>query len=117
MAKPPLVAPQAPRTVPDESAVQDVLRVLWAKYRPLMQERLATLDLTLISVEGGDLSAGQRRDALDAAHKFAGSLGMFGFQEGTDAARKIEHLLLESGPYEASRLGTLVATLHGVLGW
>ena len=46
------------------------------------------------------------------AHKLAGSLGMYGYGEGTRIARQIEVLLVGDGTPDAARLGSLVAELR-----
>ena len=46
------------------------------------------------------------------AHKLAGSLGMYGYDEGTRIAREIEVLLGGEATPDAARLGDLVAELR-----
>ena len=54
-----------------------------------------------------------REEAGGAAHKLAGSLGMYGYVEGTRIAREIEVLLLdEDRTRDLSRLGELAAELR-----
>ena len=48
---------------------------------------------------------------LDIAHKLAGSLGMYGYDEGTRVARELE-LLLEGAAPDAERLRELAARLR-----
>lgn len=99
-----------------EATANTLLSSLWDKYLPLMRERLACLDAAREAVDQLELTAEQRELALDAAHKFAGSLGMFGFPQGTDAARSLEHLLLEKDGVDAVLFAALVDELHRALG-
>jgi chemotaxis protein histidine kinase CheA len=81
-----------------EQKTEALLAALWVKIRPMVEERLATLDAAALSAVGGGLDEAQRVEAISAAHKLAGSLGMYGYDEGTAVARKIEVLLGEAAP-------------------
>lgn len=75
-----------------------VLAAMWVRNKPTIAERVAVLRTACDTIsKAGSLAQSQREEAISAAHKLAGVLGMFGFPEGTEAARKIE-LLLESAP-------------------
>jgi len=52
---------------------------------------------------------------METAHKLAGSLGMFGYPEGTDFARRIEHQLENDTPVDALQLAQNVAALRASL--
>ena len=80
-----------------------------------MRERLSALDVAATSAQAGQLDTVQHSLAVDAAHKFAGSLGMFGFPEGTEAAREIEHRLLAEEELDSERLTHLIRRLHQLL--
>jgi HPt (histidine-containing phosphotransfer) domain-containing protein len=67
-----------------------MLAALWQRNLPVILERLAILDAAATTA---NLDPAMRAEALATAHKLAGSLGMFGFPEGTQIARKIEHQL------------------------
>jgi HPt (histidine-containing phosphotransfer) domain-containing protein len=58
------------------------------------------------------LVEGLREEASHTAHKLAGSLGMYGYDEGTRIAREIEVLLAGDGTRDAARFGNLVAELQ-----
>lgn len=95
------------------------LAAIWSKNLPLMRERLAILDSALHALEQHEFNAETREQAIDVAHKFAGSLGTFGFPQGTEAARQLEHLLLlstaESSPPDTAIVCLLVESLHHIL--
>ena len=88
-----------------------LLASLWLRNRPLVEERLAELDRTAAQAAAGTLPADLREAARHTAHKLAGSLGMYGYAEGTHIARQIELLLGEAAP-DAKRLGALAAELR-----
>jgi HPt (histidine-containing phosphotransfer) domain-containing protein len=94
-----------------ERKTESLLAALWVKIRPMVEERLATLDAAAVAAASGTLSEAQRTEASSAAHKLAGSLGMYGYDEGTVVARKIEALLGEAAP-DAGRLRELNGELR-----
>ena len=72
------------------SSLDDALAAIWERSRPLVAERLATVEAA--ARRAGPTTRPGRR-ALRAAHQLAGSLGTFGLHEGSDVARAIEHEL------------------------
>jgi len=88
-----------------------LLTAVWQRNRALVDERLALLDRAAAMAEAGTLSDELRQEAGSAAHKLAGSLGMYGFDEGTRIAREMEVLLGDAAP-DVARLGDLVAALR-----
>ena len=88
-----------------------VLAQLWEKNRPIVEERLATLDDAAAAAAAGGLNGDQRKEAAQAAHKLAGALGMYGYEEGTNVAREIDALLSSDVPGVA-RLAELTARLR-----
>jgi HPt (histidine-containing phosphotransfer) domain-containing protein len=86
----------------------EALKLLWQKFLPQMQERIAVLEEASSALEAGSLSAGQRAAAAAAAHKLAGVLGTFGLAEGTDIAREVEGIYTSDAPLDSvsrTRLG------------
>jgi HPt (histidine-containing phosphotransfer) domain-containing protein len=66
---------------------QALLADLWQRTLPVVHARLNLLDE---AANAEPLSDKLRIDAMNVAHKLAGSLGMFGFTEGTRLARQLE---------------------------
>jgi len=99
----------------DPEATRKLLAALWERSLPMMQERLAQLERAVASVRAGTLTPEQRREAIETAHKLAGSLGMFGYPDGTEFARHIEQHLEEAGPVDALRLADDVAAMRSTL--
>jgi HPt (histidine-containing phosphotransfer) domain-containing protein len=95
--------------VKDKTAT--LLAALWVRNRPIVEERLATLDRVSESAAAGTLDEALRGEAVSCAHKLAGSLGMYGYDEGTRIARELERLLGGAAP-DAERLRTLVGALR-----
>jgi HPt (histidine-containing phosphotransfer) domain-containing protein len=88
-----------------------LLAALWLRNRPLIEERLALLGRAAAAAAAGTLSEEQCDEASHTAHKLAGSLGMYGYDEGTRIAREMEVLLGTDAP-DAAQLETLIAELR-----
>jgi diguanylate cyclase (GGDEF)-like protein len=70
---------------------------LWLQHRGLMTQRIAVLE----QIASAEAYSDQLRQAGEqAAHKLAGVLGMFGWDEGTTIARTIEKALEQQQPSE-----------------
>jgi HPt (histidine-containing phosphotransfer) domain-containing protein len=91
-----------------------LLAKLWIKIQPIVEDRLTALDRASVAAAQGSLSDELRKEAQSNAHKLAGALGMYGFDEGTRISRELEHLL-ERGIPEPGRLTALVAELRASL--
>jgi HPt (histidine-containing phosphotransfer) domain-containing protein len=96
-------------TAEDKTAA--LLATLWVKNRPIIEERLATLDGAAAAAAAGTLSDEQRGVANSTAHKLAGALGMYGYDDGTRIARELEVMLGGAKP-DAVRLSVLIAELR-----
>ena len=88
-----------------------LLAALWERNRPVVEERLATLERAAEAMAAGALDAPLRGEAICSSHKLAGSLGMYGYDDGTRIAREIEALLTGASPCGV-RLRGLVAELR-----
>ena len=95
---------------PDDKTAS-LLAAVWQRNRALVEERLALLDRAAAAAAAGALGHDLREEACRAAHKLAGSLGMYGYDEGTRIARKMEVLLGDAAP-DAARLSGLVVELR-----
>jgi HPt (histidine-containing phosphotransfer) domain-containing protein len=91
-----------------------LLAALWVRIRPLVEERLVTLDQAATAASAGALGDELRKEAAGSAHKLAGSLGMYGYDEGTRIARELELLLGGANP-DAARLAALIVELRGAI--
>lgn len=93
-----------------------LLAALWVRIRPIVEERFASLDeaAAAAAAESGSLNAEVRAEGMSSAHKLAGSLGMYGFDEGTRIAREIEVLLGGANP-DALHLRSLIAELRAAV--
>ena len=100
------------KTMPDsaQTKTQMMIAALWERNQPQVLERLALLD----RAAAGPLAQPFQQEAAATAHKLAGSLGMFGFHEGTRLARELE-LLLETDSPDPAQLTPLTTALRQTL--
>jgi HPt (histidine-containing phosphotransfer) domain-containing protein len=96
-----------------EDKTASLLAALWLRIRPIVEERLATLDQAATTAAKGQLTEELRKEAQSSSHKLAGALGMYGYDEGTRIAREIEQLL-ETSP-EPARFSGLIAELRAAI--
>ena len=94
-----------------EDKTASLLAELWMRNLPLVEERLSRIERAAADAAAGALSEELRVEAGENAHKLAGSLGMYGYDEGTRVAREIDVLLGVAKP-DAARLSGLVAKLR-----
>jgi len=103
-----------PSSPADEARAATI--ALWKQFKTPMLERMASLDQAVIAIQTGTLSDDLRQAAITNAHKLAGSLGMFGFPEGSHLGHAIESWFRtapeSAGLEELDRLQSLVAALH-----
>ncbi len=89
-----------------------LLASLWTRNLPMMKDRLQLLERAAETARSASLTAPLRRDAATTAHKFAGSLGMFGYTESTEIARKLELIFDDPSAPDPEQLLDLVAQLR-----
>lgn len=95
--------------------IDNVLASLWQKNLPTLRERLDLIDRAASIAASGTIPEAPRLEAYNIAHKLTGSLGMFGYQQGTEIARKIEHILKAPTPKELTTLPALAKDLRSSL--
>jgi diguanylate cyclase (GGDEF)-like protein len=104
----------APPPVPQE--VGAAISAIWERFKGLTFTRLETIEAAAVSLLEGKLDEASRRNAEREAHKLAGSVGTFGYADGSRIAREIELLLQGAlGAAETLRLSDLSVALRRVL--
>ena len=93
-------------------ATRKMLTTLWDKNLPVVKERVEELRQAAEFAAFNKLSSDARISAEGTAHKLAGSLGMFGYQHGTEIARELEQMLEGSDSLDVSRLNELARELQ-----
>lgn len=92
----------------------DLLAELWLRNRAIVEQRLSLLDQTAAAAAAGSLGEPLRQEAMICAHKLAGSLGMYGYDEGTRVAREMERML-DAGSPDSGRLLMLCGELRAAV--
>ncbi len=100
---PPPGADPSPATFREEGSeagreIDRRLAALWLRQLPEFQARLLSLHAAAEMATCGSLSGEPLRHAIQIAHGFAGSLGMYGYAAAGLIAREIESELLLAGP-------------------
>jgi HPt (histidine-containing phosphotransfer) domain-containing protein len=91
---------------------------LWERFKEATFTRLGVLEQAVAAGVAGTLREEVRQQAERDAHKLAGSVGMFGFAEGSRLASTIEQMLEAGAPLgqaETVRLSELVVRLRRAL--
>jgi HPt (histidine-containing phosphotransfer) domain-containing protein len=94
---------------------QQTLVLLWERGLPRLQQRLSEIDRAASAAVAGTLPQDVRQHAASTAHMLAGSLGMFGYTDGTAMAREIEILLEAPGELDATALQAAALALRQTL--
>lgn len=76
--------------MPSMSELDQKLRELFFKFKPLVDSRLAAIESAIVAAEHGTLTEDLRAAAEREAHKLAGALGSYGLTKGSDCARDLE---------------------------
>jgi DNA-binding response OmpR family regulator len=85
------------------------------RFRDTFAQQVTVLEQAKIALIEGNLSEVLRQSARQEAHKLAGAMGTFGYPEGSNLARAIEHMLMDDkalGREEALQLDRLVTDLQ-----
>lgn len=105
----------SPRASPGGDAFNGQLAAIWERHRPTNAMRVALLGDAASLRAAGTTDAEVIERALTAAHQLAGSLGTFGFDEGTRLAREAERMLREPASGDATSLGATVRALYEII--
>jgi DNA-binding response OmpR family regulator len=81
-------------TKPRSKDLASVNRVL-ERFRNSFGQQVAMLEETKTALLAGNLDQELQQKAKSEAHKLAGSMGSFGYPEGSRLARTLEHLLIQ----------------------
>ncbi len=101
-----------------DATIARTLDTMWTRHRSQILERVAILEDAASAVAAKILTAAEREAAHAAAHKLAGTLGMFNLKRGTDLARELEQVYAQdSAPPAASgqQLATMATELRTMI--
>lgn len=93
------------------------IAAIFKRSLPIIRERIELLERAAEQLsETRTLEPELRAEAIDIAHKLAGSLGMFGYDKATEISRAIEIDLEAPGLPQPERLQKHVTGLRASLG-
>jgi HPt (histidine-containing phosphotransfer) domain-containing protein len=88
---------------------------LWQRNLSKTRERVDLLHTFALAAAAATLAEPQRQEAIAISHKFAGSLGMYGYPRGTDICRDLEQLFRNLPPAQPDVLTPQVDELRQLL--
>ncbi|MGA7955346.1 MAG: response regulator [Gloeobacterales cyanobacterium] len=89
---------------------------VWDRFQKRVSEQIEVLDQAATALSQKALVEELQQQAIREAHTLAGALGTFGFMEGSQRAREIEHLLQSKQSPKAKHLHQLVNALRQEIG-
>jgi len=95
--------------------VRSALEKVWLNSRPEALGRVAALERFAENLRSGTPDRPSWESALSAAHRLSGSLGMFGFNDASSCAEKIEALLGDGPTPDPATMLSLVERLRMLL--
>jgi len=110
--------PPQPQKASRQAKHLKMLAKAWKEHKQTSLDHLNLLAETAVTAEKGALNANSQDRARRAAHSLAGTLGTFGFAEGSRLARELEHLLQADFPLKASQVPVFKALVMAIaLSW
>ncbi|MGF1460477.1 MAG: response regulator [Leptolyngbyaceae cyanobacterium] len=97
---------------PPPATIRSTIAQAWETHQETMQERLRILDVMVTAVQVGHLNSDLRQQGRSQAHKLAGSLGCYGFAQGSQIARKLERLLALEAPLGDEQTSQVAQLVH-----
>lgn len=91
------------------SKAADLMAELWERFKHSFSPQLDLLEQVIIALKDGALTAELRQEAKHTVHQLIGSLGIYGFPQGSILARQIEELLGFDRTLTATELQQMVA--------
>ncbi|MEM8613635.1 MAG: response regulator [Cyanobacteria bacterium P01_H01_bin.105] len=100
--------------LPTQADMEAAIAKAWEMHQDTMQERLTVLEAAVAALNGGQLSPELQHAGRSQAHKLAGSLGCFGFAEGSRLARQLEQLLQLDVPLDNEQVFQMTSLVEGL---
>ncbi|MEE3718930.1 response regulator [Tumidithrix elongata RA019] len=105
---------QTKKELDDAIAAHAMMLELWEQFKDSFGEQIDLLDRAIAALQQGNLTTDLWQSAKQTVHKLIGSLGVYGFPQGSVLARQIEDLLgsdLHLCVPEIEQMSLLVAKL------
>lgn len=79
--------------LPKQQALELSVAEIWQRTQGMSLQRIATLSQFVQTLKAAQADQASHQQAIQTAHKLAGSLGTFGYERGSQLARQLENLL------------------------
>lgn len=87
-------SPTAPSPTSTQHTITAIAKI-WERFKGRVYQQIEGVEEAIIALSTGSLSTELQQQAIQEAHSLAGSLGTFGFPNGSKLARQIEHRFME----------------------
>ncbi|MBD1914815.1 MULTISPECIES: response regulator [Cyanophyceae] len=114
-AEPELSLPDPPSEQAKAAAARAAAIAAFDQFRPILGDRMAALRRAAAALNQPPLTEEVRSQAQGAAHKLAGSLGLFGLTAGSHLARRLEDWLTQADATQGADFIALVDQLDAQL--
>ena len=111
-------SPEAPPTADAKQKTLAAVAQIWERFKDQVLEQVQVVEQAVTASLYGELNDTLCQQARREAHSLAGSLGTFGFPDGSKMARQLEDWLKDGAmthPPSASRMVDLVRSLRDTL--
>jgi DNA-binding response OmpR family regulator len=96
-------SPEAPQ-LGKQALANAVMAELWERFKDSFGVQIDLLDRVVVALQDGLLTADLQQEAKQTAHKLVGSLGVYGFPQGSVLAKQIQDLLHPDISLEAAEI-------------
>lgn len=110
-----LKAPSPSPVTHQRHQLQAAMARLWDQNKSTIMSRVGVIQQAAVELLDGQLGEEGRREAVGEAHKLAGTLGTYGYYQGSYLARELEHLVQpgeDLGQEETLHVAQLVNALR-----
>ena len=114
----PFDASERERARAEREVLHAGMDAVWERFGGVVEERVHALEAFVAKARTGAATPADVRAAHAVAHKLMGSLGTFGFPEGSKVAREVQALLAERDEIpdsDVTALGASVAALRAAV--
>ena len=94
---------------PEAEATTAIMQGLWERFKDSFQEQLTFLERVNVVFQAGEMSPELQQEVKQTVHKLVGSLGLFGFPQGSTLARKMEKILGAEAPLQGAAIQEMTA--------
>lgn len=103
--------PPSPSSEAQKQRLNSAGRLIAERFKASLSQRIAVLSAAIQALQIGPIDRQQQQRAREEAHRLAGGLGTFGYEQGSILAEQIEALLSQEIPFTSQQVSTLTQLL------